>query len=288
MGGGSSTPPRTPTPPPSPCLRQPWRAIPASSQENLNYIKNFQPRNKEVKHLRILLHGPVGAGKSSFVNSAESALRGRVTNRALTDATSGSSFTLKYKTYKIEKDQQSSYPLVFNDIMGFEKNLDKGVQVEDVRLALEGHVRDGYQFNPDRPLKESDAGYNKSPSLDDKAHALVCVIPAGSVSLLDDNVVQKLRRVRLTASELGIPQMAILTKVDEACPEVRRDINNIHKSKYLKKQVEKFSVLIGIPINCIFLVKNYESEINTDERINGPILTALKQMVTYGEDYLNM
>uniref|UniRef100_UPI0037E769F0 interferon-induced protein 44-like n=1 Tax=Semicossyphus pulcher TaxID=241346 RepID=UPI0037E769F0 len=275
------------TPPPSPCLSQPWRAIPESSQENLNYIKNFQPRNKEVKHLRILLHGPVGAGKSSFVNSAESALRGRVTNRALTDATSGSSFTLKYKTYKIEKDQQSFYPLVFNDIMGFEKNLDKGVQVEDVRLALEGHVRDGYQFNPDRPLKESDAGYNKSPSLDDKAHALVCVIPAGSVSLLEDIVVQKMRRVRLTASELGIPQMAILTKVDEACPEVRRDINNIHKSKYLKEQVEKFNVLIGIPINCIFLVKNYESEIDTDEGINGPILTALKQMVTHGEDYLN-
>uniref|UniRef100_A0A3Q3EIS7 Interferon-induced protein 44-like n=2 Tax=Labrus bergylta TaxID=56723 RepID=A0A3Q3EIS7_9LABR len=280
-------PSKPPTPPPSPCLRQPWRTLPTSTQDNLNFMKSYQPRNKGVKHLRILLHGPVGAGKSSFINSVESALRGIVTNRALTDATSGSSFTLKYQTYKIQKDDQSFYSIVFNDIMGLEANLNNGVQVEDVKLALRGHVREGYKFRTNGPLTENDPGYNSNPSLDDKVHVLVCVVPVNSVSLLDDKVVQKFREVRLAASDLGIPQLAILTKVDQACPEVESNIHNLHKSKYLKGQVEKFSAMLGIPINCIFLVKNYESEIKTTDDINGPLLTTLRQMVSQGEDYLN-
>ncbi|XP_034535263.1 interferon-induced protein 44-like, partial [Notolabrus celidotus] len=100
MGGGQSTPspspspPRPRPPPPSPCLSQPWRALLGSSKENLSFMKSYQPRNQEVQHLRILLHGPVGAGKSSFINSVESTLRGQISQRASTDATSGSSFTL--------------------------------------------------------------------------------------------------------------------------------------------------------------------------------------------------
>nr|XP_020510636.1 LOW QUALITY PROTEIN: interferon-induced protein 44-like [Labrus bergylta] len=280
MGGEESKPP-------SPLFSEPWRTLPMSTEDNLNFLKSYQPRKKEVKHLRILLHGPVGAGKSSFINSVESVLRGIVTDRAETDATSGSSFTLKYKTYKIEKDQESPYSIVFNDIMGLENNADNGVHVEDIKLALRGHVREGYKFNPYGPLTENNPGYNSNPSLDDKVHVLVCVVPVDSVSLLDDKVVQKLREVRLAASDLGIPQLAILTKVDEACPEVRSNIHNLHKSKYLKGQVEKFSVTVGIPIKSIFLVKNYESEINTSDDISRPILTALKQMVTFGEDYIN-
>ncbi|XP_074539278.1 interferon-induced protein 44-like [Halichoeres trimaculatus] len=256
-----------------------------NSQELLSFIRSYRPRNRDVSHLRILLHGMVGAGKSSFINSVDSALRGHITNRALTDANSGSSFTLTYKTYKIEKDAQSSYSVVFNNIMGFEENTNNGVQVEDVILAMKGHVKENYKFNPLSPLTQGDPSFNSNPSVDDKAHVLVCVVPAGSVALLSQAKVQKLRQVRVAASELGIPQVAILTKVDEACPEVKKDINNIYKSKFLKEQVEKFSMLLVIPINCIFLMKNSESEIYTSEEINRPILTALKQMVTYGDDF---
>ncbi|KAK2833579.1 hypothetical protein Q5P01_017468 [Channa striata] len=233
------------------------------SKKSLDFVKSYKPKNKEIKHLRILLHGPVGAGKSSFINSVESVLQGRVTGRALTDAASGKSFTKKYKTYEIQNDPGSFYSFIFNDTMGFDETPNNGVHVDDVKLALTGHVKEGYEFDPKKPLKEEDEGYNSCPTLDDKVHVLVSVLPASLVSSLSDGAVKKMRDVRLLASKMGIPQLAVLTKV------------------------EKFSMLLGIPVNCIFLVKNYSSEVQIDDGINNLILCALRQIVAFGEDYLN-
>lgn len=61
---------------------------------DLRFVEYYRPKKSEVKHLRILLHGPVGAGKSSFINSVDSCLRGKVnSNNAFEDAAFGSSFT---------------------------------------------------------------------------------------------------------------------------------------------------------------------------------------------------
>ncbi|KAL7378446.1 hypothetical protein ABVT39_013861 [Epinephelus coioides] len=254
--------------------------------EDLEFVKAYQPGNKNVKQLRILLYGPIGAGKSSFINSVDTILQDRIAGRAPTDAISGSSCTKKYKTYKIKKDPESHYPFVFNDIMGFEQRTDSGVHVEDVKLALRGHVAEGYQFNPKSPLQEG-RYYRSSPTLSDRVQVLVCVIPADQLSIMSDKVVKKMREVRLAASELDIPQLAILTKADIACPKVKQNLNNAYKSIYLKKQVEKVNTLLGIPLNSIFLVKNYEPEPNINDDMNALIMSALRQMITFGDDFLS-
>ncbi|GLD66712.1 C-Jun-amino-terminal kinase-interacting protein 4-like isoform X1, partial [Lates japonicus] len=123
--------------------------------------------------------------------------------------------------------------------MGFEQT-DSGVHVEDIKLALSGHVQEAHKFDPQCPLSEGNPGYNSSPTLSDRVHVLVSVVPAGNVSLISDEILEKMREVRLAASEMGIPQLAILTKVDEACPEVKEDITKIYDNKYLKDQVNKF------------------------------------------------
>ncbi|XP_039467447.1 interferon-induced protein 44-like [Oreochromis aureus] len=265
---------------------KPWRPFPENNENILKFLKSYKPQNQEANHLRILFFGPVGAGKSSFINSVDSVLQSRVTGRDLTDTISGTSFTRKYKSYKFSKGSQGHYSFVCNDIMGMEQN-DSGVHVDDVKLALRGHVTEGYKFIPQQQLREGDLGYRSCPSLNDRVHVLVTVVPAGSVSLLSEEVVKKLRDIRLTASEMDIPQLAILTKVDEACPAAEQDPKNIYKSKYLKEQVDKFSQLLGLPVNCIFLVKNYSSEISIDDATDAHILCALKQMIVYGDDFLN-
>ncbi|XP_027140583.1 interferon-induced protein 44 [Larimichthys crocea] len=270
-------------------LTEEWRKIPWGNKDrDLLFVSGYQPHNDELNQQRILLYGPTGSGKSSFINSVDSVLQGRVTVRAAADAISQESFTKKFRTYKIQKGGPGTfYPFAFTDIMGIEKDTNKGARVEDIKLAMSGHIKDGYNFNPVSKISEDDHKYNKIPTLNDHVHVLVCVVSATTSNILSAESVAKMREVRLAARDMGIPQLAILTKIDEACPEVNADIKNVYRSKYLKKRMEELNVALGIPLNCIFPVKNYHFEIDTDDDIDTLILSALRQIIYSGEDFVN-
>uniref|UniRef100_A0A3B3VHC7 G domain-containing protein n=1 Tax=Poecilia latipinna TaxID=48699 RepID=A0A3B3VHC7_9TELE len=267
----------------------PRRGVGAYLQDNKNalqYLKNFRPQNEEANHIRVLLYGPVGAGKSSFINSVNNVLQGRMTNEALaSNTTSDQSFTKIYQTYQIKKGSKGNfYPFVFNDIMGLEDGDGRGVRTDDIKNALKGHVKDGYKFNPVSPLSDGDHGYTSSPSISDRVHVLVCIYSANAAQM-NQSVLQKMREIREAASELGIPQLAILSHVDEACGETERDLKNVYKSKHLKKKMGDFSSSLGIPMNCILPVKNYSDEIQLNSDVTTLILSALRLMIDFGDDY---
>ncbi len=56
-------------------------------------LRELKLSGSKVKYVRILLAGEVGAGKSSFINSVNSAFQGRITTEALADSGSGTSFS---------------------------------------------------------------------------------------------------------------------------------------------------------------------------------------------------
>lgn len=90
--------------------------------KNYTFLNSYKPGHPDVKNLRILLHGPVGAGKSSFINSVQSALRDRVAISAQTDATSGSSFTRKvWKLCKLFVDSKEQLKQIHTaiDLLSF-------------------------------------------------------------------------------------------------------------------------------------------------------------------------
>lgn len=61
-------------------------------------MQGYKPENNSIKHLRVLVYGPVGSGKSSFINSVSSILQGRIAIPAAASAmTSDRSFTAKVR-----------------------------------------------------------------------------------------------------------------------------------------------------------------------------------------------
>ncbi|XP_029911282.1 interferon-induced protein 44-like [Myripristis murdjan] len=286
MRGGSSKPS---TPPPSPLFSEPWRKIPWGDKDTeLQYVKNYKPERDDVQHLRVLLYGPAGAGKSSFISSVDSVLQGRITTRALADANSGPCPSRTYKTYKIKKGRPGNfYPFVFNDTLGLQMEEDGGVHLDDIKLAMKGHMRDGYTFNPASKLSDDSKYYNAHPTKNDKVHVLMCVVPADKAALLTEADVRKMKDIRRAASDLGIPQLAVITKIDLACQEIQKDLKNVYKSKYLKDKMQKFSDFAGIPVNCIFPVKNYHEEIDMKDDVDSLILSVLRRIIDFGEDFIN-
>lgn len=269
----------------SPTLSKPWRTINwREKNADLQFMKDYSPLGGQ--HIRILLYGPVGSGKSSFINSVQSVLHGRMYTQALATSTSQGCFTKEYTTYKIQKDANSVYPFVFNDIMGV--STDRGVLEEDVKLALKGHIKDGYRFNPESSISPNESSfYNKSPNSNDMVHVLVCVVPANTVHLLDDKVIEKLKKIRKEASEMKIPQVVIFSKIDEFCSDFKDDVKKVYTNADLKEKMEILSTTVGVPMNCIYPVKNYHEEINLKDEMDSLILSAMKNIINYGNDCLH-
>ncbi|XP_053532140.1 interferon-induced protein 44-like isoform X2 [Ictalurus punctatus] len=287
MGGSESTPQQPQTPPPPPEFDKPWRIMPWGNKDSLGEkLRNFKLCSSDVKFVRLLIVGEVGAGKSSFINSVNNAFQERITSGALVDATSGTSFTKIYKTHHIKGKDGSRLPFVFNDVMGLEPANEQGAHVQDIITALKGFLEEGYKFNPATPVSEKDSNYKTNTKVSDQTFCLVNVLSANKVSLMDQKLIQKMKEIREVASEYNLPQVIILTKVDEACPLVKQDLRKVYTSKKIKEKMQVCSNLLGIPLSNIFPVKNYHEEVDTNNDMDVLILKALDQIVNLANDAL--
>ncbi|XP_056586174.1 interferon-induced protein 44-like [Triplophysa dalaica] len=180
----------------------------------------------------------------------------------------------------------ANLPFVLRDVMGLEPEKFNGCSTEDIVSAALGHIREKYKFDPKDPLNFGEEHFNTDPTLSEKALCLVYIIDASTVNFTDDKLIEKLTAIRLKLREKGIPQVIVMTKVDEACPLVKKDLKKVHYSAKIREKMQMCSDKVGVPMNSIFPVKNYHEEIDTNDTIDVLILKAIEQIVYNADDRL--
>ncbi|XP_010895831.3 interferon-induced protein 44-like isoform X2 [Esox lucius] len=270
-------------------LESPWREMLWTEERRgtlRDSISSYKPACEATSEARVLLLGPVGAGKSSFISSVQSAFKGRVTNRAMVGSSS-TSFTKKLQLYNINgQSPEQPAALVLCDVMGLGDGEPTGLTLHDALAIIRGHAPEGHKFSAKRTLRSDTVGYVKRPSLKDKIHCVVFVVDASKLSSYTKGLATTFQQLRKHVSDLGVHQVALLTHVDEVCQETARDITQVYQSRTIQKAMTKAGALLGMSTSYIVPVKNYSSELDVDENKDILLLSAVDHILQYVDLYL--
>ncbi|XP_067252190.1 interferon-induced protein 44-like isoform X2 [Chanodichthys erythropterus] len=194
----------------------------------------------------------------------------------------------RFRTYPVKDGREGKpLPFVLCDTMGLEERSGAGLDIEDISSILQGHVPDRYKFNPMAPFQPDEQKASKPASLQEKIHCVVYVIDATKISLMSDKLEEKHAAIRRKVNSLGIAQIVLMTKVDEACSLVEEDLQSIYVSSYIKAKVQEVSSRLGVPVSCVLPVKNYSQELELELNCDVLLLTALQQMLRFADDYFD-
>ncbi|KAM9431953.1 uncharacterized protein Hap1MRO34_002905 [Clarias gariepinus] len=88
-------------------------------------------------------------------------------------------------------------------------------------------------------------------------------------------------------SEERVLQVVLMTRVDSVCEMTRDNLHNIYKSKKIREKMRDCSDRLGVPVNCIFPIRNYHEETHMKEDINCLMLDVLTHVVYWANKYVN-
>ncbi|XP_077866007.1 uncharacterized protein LOC100377780 [Saccoglossus kowalevskii] len=266
-----------------------WRKLHWDEQTMANLkgeVANHRPLECfGVRQYRILMLGQIGAGKSSFFNTINSIYRGHVTSQA-NMGSAPHSLTTKFRAYEV-RSSRGGDPLNFRlcDTMGLEESM--GLDVTDIPYLIDGNIPDRHQFNPAVRITPDVSGFDRNPTLASKIHCVVYVVDCSTVSVISSKIIEKLAAIRTHINQRGIPLIVLLTKIDTACPYVNRDTSMVYRSKYILEKVDELSYKLGVPKSSILPVKNYESELELDTKIDILALSAIRQMLRFSDNFFD-
>ncbi|KAM9461845.1 interferon-induced protein 44 isoform 2-T2 [Clarias gariepinus] len=265
-------------------LETPWRSVnwtSESREELMEKVESYKPASGAVSEARVLLLGPVGAGKSSFISSVQSVFSGRVVNRAMVGSSASVGFTKKLQAFPIRRSGESSdsTALTLCDIMGIGDST--GLSLYDALCVVKGHVIEGHQFSAEEPVRSDTMGFIKKPTLKDKIHCVVFVVDASKINTYAKGLSTTFQQLREHISSLGVHQVALLTHVDEVCTVTSRDVSQVYRSRDVQQLMVKAGELIGMATSYIVPVRNYSSQLELDDNIDILLLSAVDHILQY-------
>uniref|UniRef100_A0A3B1JRA7 G domain-containing protein n=1 Tax=Astyanax mexicanus TaxID=7994 RepID=A0A3B1JRA7_ASTMX len=270
-------------------LPNPWRELSWTEENRKSLRENFVSYKlvvETVSQVRALLLGPVGSGKSSLINSIRSTMFKRIMHLPNVGTAAGS-FTKKLKSYDIRVEKGGPpTALSLCDVMAIGDEDFTGLSLSDTRAVIKGHVPEGYQFQSDVPISDKISGYRAAPTLEDQVHGVLFVLDASKVTSYSTSLRNNLRKLHTTASDMGIPQLILLTHVDLVCCAVKEDVKYVYSSRALQEKMQKAAELVGLPLSYVVPVKNYMSELSVDRNTDILLLSAVNSILQAVDDAL--
>ncbi|XP_061566036.1 interferon-induced protein 44-like isoform X2 [Cololabis saira] len=263
-------------------LEAQWRNVEWTQEQKENLMKtvsSYRPRCEEAPQARVLLLGPVGSGKSSFISSVQSVFNGRVANRAMVGSFS-TSFTKKSFSIHAQRGEDTS-GLVLCDSAGLGDGGMTGLTLHDILSVIKGHVPEGHKFSPEQPVRSETVGYVKLPNLKDKIHCVAFVVDASKITMYPKSLRTTFKKLREHISDLGVHQVALLTHIDQICPEITKDLTQVYKRQSIRDVMSKAGALLGMSTSYIVPVKNYSSELDLDLNTDVLLLSAVDHILQY-------
>ncbi|XP_060739090.1 interferon-induced protein 44-like isoform X2 [Tachysurus vachellii] len=270
-------------------LDTPWRSVnwtSESREELMEKVESYKPAFSAVSEARVLLLGPVGAGKSSFISSVQSVFSGRVLNRAMVGSSASASFTKRLQSFPIRRSGEisgsGSTSLVLCDIMGLGDGDWTGLSLYDALCVIKGHVNDGHQFSTENPVRYDST---KKLTLKDKIHCVVFVVDASKINTYTKGLSTTFHQLREKISSLGVHQVALLTHVDEVCTVTSQDTSQVYRSRQVQQLIVKAGALLGMATSYILPVRNYSSQLELNDNMDILLLNAVDHILQYTDLY---
>ncbi|XP_069116495.1 interferon-induced protein 44-like [Argopecten irradians] len=255
-------------------------------------LKHMGVAEDTLQHVNILFIGPVG-GKSSFINTVDSSLRGHVTATA-SAGNRDQSFTSAVRKYPIyASDNRRQLKIQLCDCRGLEDGVDI---TQDIKSILEGHILNNYVINTASPLKENMHAYNKHPGLEDKIHCVVYVLDAEKHSdhadihtpFTTEDVRSQIENIQAHVDQKGIPQLILLNKVDIVCESTMQTTSDVYRSSLIRQRCIDAAEFLGLPPMTVLPMRNYYMETSTTDDIGILALYNIRQMLREADTFLRV
>ncbi|KTG43385.1 hypothetical protein cypCar_00038541 [Cyprinus carpio] len=147
------------------------------------------------------------------------------------------------------------------------------VRILMIMVCKVAHISESGTFNPTSVFQPEEQKASRPASLKEKIHCVVYVIDATKISLMSDKLQEKIASVRRKVNSLGIAQIVLMTKVDEACPQVEENLQSLYLSSYITVKVQEVS---SRWVRCLVcygeeLQSELELELNCDVLLSTPL-----------------
>ncbi|XP_048242595.1 interferon-induced protein 44-like [Haliotis rufescens] len=255
-----------------------WRGHPPFTEETrhelLEYVTSWRPselvqKTYGQKAIRLLIFGPSGHGKSSFISSIKSCLDGEIGQGAVVGegmAQVSRQYNEHPMIYKGE-----DLPFVLCDSRGLHEE-GGGAGIDGIRMIITGQFQQGeimptheeMIIDPVMPFKATDLPLG-----------IIFVVDATKSDMLWSKLSFRLYLEKIIdfLNDNEIPRCVVMTHTDAV---VSSDLKTTFSNKLLESAAVSAGNLFRVPKNNVYPVKCYTEETGTKKKVDILLLCALK------------